>query len=47
MLGLDYGPSLIGNTRRVELVARKDSTLALRRLGRGSSSSLRPRPIDE
>jgi SAM-dependent methyltransferase len=47
MLGLDYGPSLIANTRRVELVARKDSTLALRRLARGSSSSLRPRPIDE
>ena len=49
MLGLDYGPSVIANTRRVELVARKDTTLARRRIARGSSEqfALRPRPIDE
>jgi SAM-dependent methyltransferase len=45
MLGLDHGPSVIANTRRVELVARKDTTLAARRRTPRASSA--PRPIDE
>jgi SAM-dependent methyltransferase len=42
MLGLDYGPSVIANTRRVELVARKITSRK-----RSPSSPDMLRPIDE
>ena len=42
MLGLDYGPSVIANTRRVELVARKVTGRK-----RSASSPNVLRPIDE
>ena len=41
MLGLDYGPSVIASTRRVELVARKVTP------ERFASGSLSFRPVDE
>ena len=44
MLGLDYGPSVIANTRRVELVARK-VTGASRKRSPSSPNVLRP--VDE
>jgi len=44
MLGLDYGPSVIANTRRVELVARKVTGNSRKR---SPSSPNVLRPIDE
>lgn len=41
MLGLDHGPSVLANTRRVELLARKVTGASARRRGSSPSAALR------